>query len=410
MKNAVLLLIIAFYFVLAPEANSNDSAPVDISWPLTGVNLSGMEFAYPFFPNEAEAAYYSNRGMKIIRLPVKWEYLQPISGQDFDRSFLEKMKKSISYIENHGMVTMIDIHNFGKYGSRHKITGNIEKGKETVRNTNTAGILPGHYIWGAGIPNGTEVLSVNSATQFTMSKPATYTGKSQQLLWGSESKAINSDGGPTYEDFAALWSRIASDKDFKSNPKIVFDLMNEPASIDAITMGRAAQSAIYAIRDAGANNWIMVEGGGSYASCGKLVKSGWGDIALTLSDPMNKLIFQCHDYLDYNHSGTHDTAVKGSGAKQLVEATKWARENRKKLFLGEFGIANTPSGMSENEAMLSYMNDNSDVWVGWTAWGAGPAWPENYFFKLDPLPPTRGESYFDRPQMKLLLKYKDLGN
>ncbi len=34
--------------------------------------------------------------------------------------------------------------------------------------------------------------------------------------------------------------------------------------------------------------------------------------------------------------------------------------------------------------MLGYMKTNSDVWMGWAWWSAGPWWPSDYMFYLDP--------------------------
>lgn len=389
---------------------SADAASDSDPWPMTGVNLAGMEFGYAFFPDDKEAAYYASRGMKIVRLPVKWEYLQPVLGKPFDRKFLADMKKSVRSMESRGLVSIIDIHNYGKYSRRVKISGALARGQKIVTHTDTSGMVKGAYIAGEGIAGGTKIVSIDSATQFTMSTPASRSSLRAMLLWSIGGQPINSKDGPAYGEFADLWSRIASDPDFKSNPMVMFDLMNEPAGVDAGTMGKAAQAAIYAIRDAGADNWIMVEGGGSYANCQEFVSSGWGDVALTLTDPKDRLIYQCHEYLDRDNSGTHDTAIKGSGSTQLENATEWARVNGKKLFLGEFGIGNTPSGLRESEDMLAYMQGNNDVWAGWTAWGGGPAWPDDYIFKLEPRLHTGQTSYTDAPQMKLLIKYKDLGH
>jgi hypothetical protein len=47
------------------------------------------------------------------------------------------------------------------------------------------------------------------------------------------------------------------------------------------------------------------------------------------------------------------------------------------------------------------MNDNNDVWLGWTWWAAGPWWGE-YMFTVEP---KNGQ---DRPQMAILEKYANL--
>ena len=48
--------------------------------------------------------------------------------------------------------------------------------------------------------------------------------------------------------------------------------------------------------------------------------------------------------------------------------------------------------------MLSYLDQNSGVWLGWTYWAAGPRWGE-YLFTLEP------SGGADRPQMAILEKH-----
>jgi endoglucanase len=45
------------------------------------------------------------------------------------------------------------------------------------------------------------------------------------------------------------------------------------------------------------------------------------------------------------------------------------------------------------------MDENSDVWLGWTYWAGGAWWSDDYFASVQPL---NGK---DRPQMAILEKY-----
>jgi hypothetical protein len=78
--------------------------------------------------------------------------------------------------------------------------------------------------------------------------------------------------------------------------------------------------------------------------------------------------------------------------------------------LGEFAVdnsiinGNNPSDPNTlgNEVlnnMLTYMQQNSNAWLGWTWWGGGPWWPSTSFFLIDQL------SGQDRPDMKVLQPY-----
>jgi len=44
--------------------------------------------------------------------------------------------------------------------------------------------------------------------------------------------------------------------------------------------------------------------------------------------------------------------------------------------------------------MLTFMDQNDDVWLGWTYWSGGPWWGDNYFSNLSP-----NSTGIDRPQM-----------
>ena len=48
---------------------------------------------------------------------------------------------------------------------------------------------------------------------------------------------------------------------------------------------------------------------------------------------------------------------------------------------------------------MRFMNENSDVWLGWTYWAGGAWWPKDYFTNIQP------QGGKDRPQMAVLQKH-----
>jgi endoglucanase len=73
-----------------------------------------------------------------------------------------------------------------------------------------------------------------------------------------------------------------------------------------------------------------------------------------------------HAYQDAPSSAT-------SYVKLLIPVTQWAKDNGKHLFLSELGIANEASnGELALGNLLDYLNNNNDVWIGWTAWNLAP--------------------------------------
>jgi hypothetical protein len=66
----------------------------------------------------------------------------------------------------------------------------------------------------------------------------------------------------------------------------------------------------------------------------------------------------------------------------LTPVTEWATRNGKQLFLSELGVANgAANGELALGNLLEYLNDNNNVWIGWTTWNLPPyniSQPANY--------------------------------
>lgn len=211
----------------------------------------------------------------------------------------------------------------------------------------------------------------------------------KRKLIGTESVPVSA--------FTSFWVKLA--ERYKSNPLVIFGLMNEPYRIGADTWRDIAAAAITAIRDTGARNLILVPGTHwSGAHSWHKTKGGISNAEAlkTLKDPANNMVIEAHQYFDTDSSGTHDDCVNEIiGVRRLQGFTRWLRENNARGFLGEFGASRDPVCMAALDNTLKYMADNSDVWVGWTYWAAG-AWWGNYRFSVHP---SRDG---DKPQMKVL--------
>ncbi|MBM6593250.1 glycoside hydrolase family 5 protein [Microvirga pudoricolor] len=186
---------------------------------------------------------------------------------------------------------------------------------------------------------------------------------------------------------------------YKDNDKVIFGLMNEPHGISASDWREIAEVSITAIRDTGAKNLILVPGTnwtGAHSWMTSRGKPSNGEVFRDLKDPANNMMFEVHQYLDGDYSGTKDFCQSEDiGVEKLTSFTKWLRENNQRGFLGEFGVGSSPVCLEALNRMLKYVSDNADVWGGWTYWAAGPWWG-NYPFSIQPSPEG------DRPQMKVL--------
>ncbi len=201
--------------------------------------------------------------------------------------------------------------------------------------------------------------------------------------------------------FADLWRRLT--KQFKSYSHVMFGLMNEPYDMSNEVWLRAANAAIAAIRQEGSTNYLLI-GGNHYSSA-----RSWYDALpggsnaktmLQIQDPLKQVIFEAHAYLDSNAGGQKETCVSPMiGVERVEPFTKWLRENQLKGFLGEFGAGTEETCLEALANLTKYLAENRDVYVGWAYWSAGPKWPLNWMYLLEP---KNGK---DAPQMRAMLPY-----
>lgn len=158
------------------------------------------------------------------------------------------------------------------------------------------------------------------------------------------------------------------------------------------------QAAINAIRAAGATSqYIFVEGNG-YTGAWSWTTDN--DNLKALTDSEDKIVYEMHQYLDSDSSGTSESCVSATiGKERLQSATTWLRDNKKKGFLGEFAGGVNANCEAAVEGMLSYLSENTDVWTGAEWWAAGPKWG-SYMFSMEP---STGPAY--STYLPILKKY-----
>lgn len=182
--------------------------------------------------------------------------------------------------------------------------------------------------------------------------------------------------------FGSWWATVAAK--FADNKLVVFDTNNEYHDMENSLVAELNQAAITAIRGAGATSQYIFVEGNAYTGAWTWVSSGNGDALKDLTDPEDKLIYEMHQYLDSDGSGTSETCVDSTiGATRLAAATAWLKENGKLGVLGETAGANNDICKTAIKGELQYLKDNSDVWVGWLWWAAGPWWAD-YLFSMEP--------------------------
>ncbi|KAG2053136.1 glycoside hydrolase [Suillus hirtellus] len=205
---------------------------------------------------------------------------------------------------------------------------------------------------------------------------------------------IIGQGGPSNKIFAELWSNIASH--WKNETKVIFGVMNEPHDIPNITAWAASvQSAVTAIREAGAKTQMILLPGTDYASAKTFVSSGSANALAKVKNPdgtFTNLIMDVHRYLDYDGSGTNAECVTNGIEDSWTPLATWLRANGRKAFNTETGGGNVESCVKYLSQQISYQASQSDVILGYIGWAAG-AFATNYV--LSQVPSYSGTSWND---------------
>ncbi|KAF2093160.1 endoglucanase II [Rhizodiscina lignyota] len=187
--------------------------------------------------------------------------------------------------------------------------------------------------------------------------------------WNGE---IFGQGGPTNDQFAAAWSKVATK--YADNSKVVFGIMNEPHDLDVPTWAGTVQAAVTAIRKAGATSQMILLPGDGYTSAATFVSNG-NAAALSnitnLDGSTDNLVFDVHKYLDSDNSGTSTECVTNNIDDAFSPLADWLRENKRMAFNTETGGGNTDSCVTDLSQQLAFVNKNSDVYVGYLTWAAG---------------------------------------
>ncbi|QKX53778.1 uncharacterized protein TRUGW13939_00858 [Talaromyces rugulosus] len=192
------------------------------------------------------------------------------------------------------------------------------------------------------------------------------------------------------DDFGAFWKTVASQ--FTNNTKVIFDTNNEYHDMDESLVVSLNQAAIDAIRGTGATSQYIFVEGNSYT--GAWTWTTVNDDMKSLTDSVdNLLVYEMHQYLDSDGSGTSVDCVNSTiGESRVESATAWLKDNNKLGFLGEFAGGATDTCETAVKGLLDHLSSNTDVWLGASWWAAGPWWAD-YIYSIEPPTGVAYESY-----------------
>jgi hypothetical protein len=76
------------------------------------------------------------------------------------------------------------------------------------------------------------------------------------------------------------------------------------------------------------------------------------------SDPGGNFVFEIHQYLDDDSSGSKDSCVSVTiGRERLKGVTRWMREQRAQAILGEFGVPRNPLCLAALDDLMSFWRE-----------------------------------------------------
>jgi len=164
--------------------------------------------------------------------------------------------------------------------------------------------------------------------------------------------------------------------------------MNEPHDISGSQWTNwvaACQLAVNAIRAAGATSQYIVLPG-NFWTHPETWASGENNDMLSITDPAtgdaSLLLLDAHKYFDSDGSGTSTTCTTNA-VSTFQSFVSFLRSKGRQALLTEFGGGNNAGCASYISQALSYLSDNSDVVLGFTAWSAG-AFDNTYELNLGP--------------------------
>jgi len=301
-----------------------------------GVSLAGAEFGAEqpgfcntnpgtfgqdyIYPDRATIEYFATCGLGLLRLPFRWERLQPKLGQALDRAELGRIRQVVSWAADCGARVVLDTHNYGRY--RMSLLG---RPRSVVIDEKIQGAVP-------------------------LSR----------------------------EHFADYWRRIA--QEFASHEAVVgLGLMNEPHDMGQSDWKAISQVAVEAIRTVNRAAYVVVAGGG-WSSAQRFTEINGP--AAWINDPANRVWYEAHCYFDADGSGKYrrsyadelrdDPQLPQRGVKRLQVFVDWCQRNQAQGFLGEFGIPGESEGW--REVLVRALESLQDTNTLACYWAAGQWW------------------------------------
>ena len=349
MKRLAAALCIAFFSIGAAHAGTPSLGK--------GVNLWDLEFCGGQ-PNLRPAVdYLYGKGMRLFRIPLPWEVSQRALNGPLNEEYMAVYDTAVNYVlSKPGARVIVDLHAFMGY----YVGGNYHRGpNETLPN--------GSVFYSNGLP------CVEGGT-----------------------KAVVGSADVPLGALANMWTRLATRY---PDPRIIYEIMNEPFDVPEAVIFSEQRAAMLAIRALGRTNTIAisVEDNGDLCNYGGFCSGQTNIQTLVAADPQHATIADVHNYFD-NGSGQSATCNAGMGKAHIATMMAWVNLYKIPFITGELG-----GGANEQcrREVTDYLSKTrlSPYHRGWTWWAAGQA-NGGYIYQL--VPGSLSLPVADKPQMNWL--------
>ena len=334
-----------------------------------GVNLAGGEFGDHLknfsnrnpgeygkdyiYPRRETMNYFASNGMGLLRIPFRWERIQPELGKPLDPDELKRLKEVVRQAASVNAHIILDLHNYARY--------RMEKD-----------------------------------------------GKVVEQIVGNKT---NHNGTPvTIDHLCDLWQRLA--REFRNNPTVIgYGIMNEPHDMPKTgpSWRTISQAVVRAIRDVDPKTTILVPGDRWSSALWFPEVNGptaWIDPKIP------NIVYEAHLYFDRDGSGKYlfsydaclarDPLLRQRSKDYVKPFIDWCTRNKVQGFIGEFGVPADPGWLA---IMDDFLDTIRKAGVGGCYWAAGPWWG-NYSLSIQPDKKT----WQHAPQMKILKKHTTHGS
>ncbi len=299
---------------------------------LLGVNLCGAEFGTDLpgtlhkdyeYPGEAQFAYYASKGLKVFRLPFKWERVQRWTHGGLNALAMHNgIYTTLDLAQKHGCQLLLEPHNFGRF-----------YGVPLITSRDDIGIL--RDFWSAFV-------------DATSDHPAT---------WGYE--LIGNEPHDLIGDPVTTW-RLDHE---------VAEEVRSQTTKPLIWAAPGWQSARFIQDNAAGFQWL----GDTNSSIGVHVY-GDGNSSGSYKIPYAEDI----DQGVWPRAAVTPTTM----ADRLQYAVDFATQHSVNLYVTEFGVPQGPEWLAMLEAFLAKVDGSAPV-LGGFAWAGGPWWGD-YPLSLEP--------------------------